>query len=205
MTATFSEAITGFVVGDITVGNGSASNFVAVSSTVYTFDVTPSGQGAVTVNVAAAVAQDTAANGNTAATQYAITYSPVPTITSFTTSSTDEGDVVIITGTKFSGATAVRFGDTDALSFTADSDTQITAVVDHGTSGKITVTTAGGTAASANNYASPKSPARSVAWWLIGSIIAVIALLGAAAWWLMALRRRGGRRSVGIDDDQHIC
>ena len=75
MTATFSEAVTGFVVGDITVGNGTAGNFVAVSSTVYTFDVTPAGKGAVTVSVATAVAQDAAANGNTAASQYSITYS----------------------------------------------------------------------------------------------------------------------------------
>ena len=29
MTATFSEAVTGFVVGDTTVGNGTAGNFVA--------------------------------------------------------------------------------------------------------------------------------------------------------------------------------
>jgi hypothetical protein len=51
---------------------------VAVITTVYTFDVTPAGQGAVTVNVAAAVAQDAAANGNTAATQYIITYDSLP-------------------------------------------------------------------------------------------------------------------------------
>ena len=82
ITVTFSETVTGFVVGNITVGNGTANNFVAVSTTVYTFDVTPSGQGAVTVDVAADVAQDSAANGNTAATQYSITYDSVaPTLT----------------------------------------------------------------------------------------------------------------------------
>jgi DNA-binding cell septation regulator SpoVG len=190
MTATFSKAVTGFVVGDITVGNGSAGNFVAVSTTVYTFDVTPAWQGAVTVNVAAAVAQDAASNGNTAATQYSITYDSLPTITSFTTSSADEGYVVIITGTNFTGSTAVKFGDTDALSFTVDSETQITAMVDHGTSGKITVTTEGGTAASADEYASPESPVRRVNWWLIGSIISGVVLIGAIVWSLMILRRR---------------
>ena len=194
MTATFSKAVTGFVVGDITVGNGTASNFVAVSATVYTFDVTPSGQGAVTVDVAAGVAQDAALNPNTAATQFSITYdSGAPTITSFTATSTDEGDVVIITGTDFTGATAVKFGDTDALSFTVDSDTQITALVAPGTSGKITVTTDGGTAIYADDYTSPASPARPVNWWVIGSIIGGVILIGAIAWWLMVLRpRRAG-------------
>ena len=193
MTATFSEAVTGFVIGDITVGNGTASNFVAVSATVYTFDVTSSGQGAVTVDVAAGVAQDAALNNNTAATQFSITYDNLPTITSFTATSTDEGDVVIITGTDFTGATAVKFGDVDALSFTVDSDTQITAVVGHGSSGKITVTTDGGTATYADDYTSPASPARPVNWWVIGSIIGGVILIGAIAWWLMALRpRRAG-------------
>ncbi len=193
MTATFSEAVTGFVIDDITVGNGTASNFVAVSATVYTFDVTPSGQGAVTVDVAAGVAQDAALNNNTAATQFSITYDNLPTITSFTATSTDEGDVVIITGTDFTGATAVKFGDTDALSFTVDSDTQITAVVGHGSSGKITVTTDGGTATYADDYTSPASPARPVNWWVIGSIIGGVILIGAIAWWLMVLRpRRAG-------------
>ena len=193
MTATFSEAVTGFVVGDITVGNGTAGNFAAVSGPVYTFDVTPAGQGVVTVDVAAGVAQDAASNGNTAATQYSITYDSLPTITSFTTSSADEGYSVIITGTKFTGATAVKFGDTDALSFTVDSDTQITAVVSSGTSGKITVTTAGGTATSADDFT---PPAGSVNPWLIVGIIAGVVFIGAIAWWLMRLRRKRGQHSA---------
>ena len=52
MTTTFSQGMTGFAVGDVTVGNGTAGNFVAVSGAVYTIDVTPAAQGAVTVNVA---------------------------------------------------------------------------------------------------------------------------------------------------------
>jgi hypothetical protein len=38
------------------------------------------------------------------------------------------GTTVTITGRNFTGATAVRFGSTNAASFTVDSDTQITAV-----------------------------------------------------------------------------
>lgn len=71
-TFTFSEVVTGFALGDITVGNGVASNF-AGSGAVYICDVTPAALGAVTVDVAANVAQDAAGNLNTAATQFSIT------------------------------------------------------------------------------------------------------------------------------------
>jgi hypothetical protein len=74
MTATFSEDVTEFVIDDITVGNGAAGNFVSESATVYTFDVTPSGQGAVTVDIAGSVAIDAFGNNNEAATQFSITY-----------------------------------------------------------------------------------------------------------------------------------
>ncbi|MFY0638986.1 Ig-like domain-containing protein, partial [Maricaulis maris] len=36
ITATFSEAVTGFAIGDFSVGNGAASSFSATSATVYT-------------------------------------------------------------------------------------------------------------------------------------------------------------------------
>jgi hypothetical protein len=38
------------------------------------------------------------------------------------------GTTVVITGRNFTGASAVRFGATNAASFVVDSDTQITAV-----------------------------------------------------------------------------
>ncbi len=82
MTATFSETVNGFSLSDIAVVNGAASNFVAVSGTVYTFDVTPSGQGTVTVDIPAGAAQDAAGNGNTAATQFSIVYDSIqPAVT----------------------------------------------------------------------------------------------------------------------------
>jgi PGF-pre-PGF domain-containing protein len=82
MTATFSKTVTGFSLSGITVGSGAASNFVAVSGTVYTFDVIPSGQGTITVDIPAGVAQDAAGNGNTAAAQFSIIYDSIqPTIT----------------------------------------------------------------------------------------------------------------------------
>ncbi|GAA3967365.1 Ig-like domain-containing protein [Hymenobacter antarcticus] len=72
-TVTFLEAVTGFVAGDVTVTNGTLSGFGG-SATTYTFNVTPTANGAVTVNVPANVAQDAAGNGNTAAPQHSITY-----------------------------------------------------------------------------------------------------------------------------------
>ena len=78
VTAAFSEAVTGFEVGDITVGNGSASNFDDTAAPVYTFDVTPTADGAVTVDVAGSVAIDAAGNNNTAATQLSVTADATP-------------------------------------------------------------------------------------------------------------------------------
>jgi len=75
-----------------------------------------------------------------------------PVITSFTPTTAATGASVNITGIRFTGATAVKFGGTAASSFTVDSDTQITAVVGSGSSGKVTVITPGGVATSANDF-----------------------------------------------------
>ncbi|MEB3233628.1 MAG: Ig-like domain-containing protein, partial [Leptolyngbyaceae bacterium] len=45
VTFQFSEAVTGFVLGDISVANATASNFVAVDGNTYTADITPTGAG----------------------------------------------------------------------------------------------------------------------------------------------------------------
>ena len=79
-TFTFPEAVTGFAVGDITLGNATASSFTVTSTTVYRALVTPTAAGAVTVDVPANAAQDAAGNGNTAATRASSTYA-VPAIT----------------------------------------------------------------------------------------------------------------------------
>ncbi|WP_378146575.1 IPT/TIG domain-containing protein [Cnuibacter sp. UC19_7] len=65
------------------------------------------------------------------------------------------GNTVVITGSCFTGATAVLFGATPATSFTVDSDTQITAVAPAGT-GTVDVTVVGagdcGTATDDDGY-----------------------------------------------------
>jgi hypothetical protein len=76
-----------------------------------------------------------------------------PIVSSFTPTSGPAGSTVTITGSKFTGATAVSFGGTPATSFTVVNSTTITAVVGSGTTGAISVTTARGTRASSSSFA----------------------------------------------------
>jgi uncharacterized repeat protein (TIGR03803 family) len=72
-----------------------------------------------------------------------------PVILSFSPTSGPVGTPVTITGTSFTGASKVTFGGVKATAFSVDSDTQITATVPTGAkTGKIQVTTPGGTATS---------------------------------------------------------
>lgn len=74
VTAEFSEKVTGFDVADLVIGNGTVSNFTAVSDKAYTFLVTPTTTGTVTVDVKASAAQDIAANNSKAASQLVRSY-----------------------------------------------------------------------------------------------------------------------------------
>ena len=71
-TFTFSEDITGFGIGDISVVNGAATDFQTTIASAYTATITPSADGDVTINVADDAAQDAAANGSLAAPQYSV-------------------------------------------------------------------------------------------------------------------------------------
>ncbi|MEQ8435844.1 MAG: Ig-like domain-containing protein, partial [Oceanicaulis sp.] len=87
-TFTFTESVTGFALGDIAVGNGAASS-LAGSGAVYTATITPAADGAVTVDVAAAAANDAAGNANTAAAQFSITNDATAPGLAITTASSD--------------------------------------------------------------------------------------------------------------------
>ncbi len=65
----FTEGVVGFTAGDVSVDNGTVSNFVAVNSSNYTFNVSPTSDGTVTINIAASAATDAAGNHSKAATQ----------------------------------------------------------------------------------------------------------------------------------------
>ena len=77
---TFSQAVTGFTLGDITLTNATASSFMTLSSSIYTARIAPTTDGALTVDVAASVAMDAAGNNNTAAVRASSTYDPSATV-----------------------------------------------------------------------------------------------------------------------------
>jgi uncharacterized repeat protein (TIGR03803 family) len=80
------------------------------------------------------------------------TYKVVPAISSFTPTSGPVGTQVTITGSGFTGASKVSFGGVGAT-FTVNSGTTITATVPSGAvTGKIKVTTKGGTATSSGTF-----------------------------------------------------
>ena len=77
ITVTFSEPVTGFELPDLVVGNGSASELQGNEAS-YTATVTPTASGAVTVDIAAGAAEDSAGNPSVAADQFSITADPTP-------------------------------------------------------------------------------------------------------------------------------
>ncbi|MBN1496415.1 MAG: hypothetical protein JXA07_06580, partial [Spirochaetes bacterium] len=89
VTITFSESVNGVAIGDITVGNGIASNLTG-GPAVYTAEIIPTTYGAVTVDISAGTAQDSAGNTNAAAPQFSITYGDiVPPTVAITSTATD--------------------------------------------------------------------------------------------------------------------
>lgn len=72
-----------------------------------------------------------------------------PIIAGVTPADAGEGDLVVLTGSGFLGATSVKFGATAATDFTVISGSQIAAILPAGTAGSVNVTvvTPGGTSA----------------------------------------------------------
>ncbi len=94
----------------------------------------------------------------TANSATSFTVAGVPTITSFSPASGNVGTVVAITGTNLLGVSAVKFNGTTAT-FTTSTATSVSATVPTGaTTGKITVTTPGGTATSLTDYTVTTAP-----------------------------------------------
>ena len=97
--------------------------------------------------------------GGTATSAADFTVILPPTVTGFSPTNGPVGTSVTISGTAFSGATAVTFNGVSATSFTVKSATQITAVVPAGaTTGKIALTTSGGMATSPADFTVTSAP-----------------------------------------------
>jgi len=184
--------------------NGTAATTFTVDSNTQITAVVPAGatDGPIAVT-------DSEGTG-TSATNFDVTPSPTPTITSFNPTSGAVGATVVITGTGFTGASAVTFGGTAATTFTVDSDTQITATVPAGaTTGPIAVTTPGGTATSSTDFTvetgGPATHNRSVTLHLRDHLVArgvVNSSFGACESDVrVKIQRRGGGRWRTVETD----
>ncbi|MBA3914537.1 MAG: hypothetical protein H0X25_11980 [Acidobacteriales bacterium] len=122
--------------------NGTAATFTVVSDT-YMTAIVPSG--ATTGFV------DVVRPGQTLKSDRKFLVTPA--VLSFNPASGAVGTTVVITGTSFTGATKVSFGGVRDPTYTVDSDSQITATVPAGAkTGRIQVTTPGGTGTSATDF-----------------------------------------------------
>jgi hypothetical protein len=140
-------------------GSTDATSFTVNSDTSITA-VSPAGTGPVDVTVTT--------RGGTSATGPAdeFAYLPIPTVSNLSPGGGPEvgGTSVTITGTNLNAASAVRFGSTDATSFTVDSPTSITAISPAGTGTvDVTVTTPEGTSPTTASDRFAYVPAPSVA------------------------------------------
>jgi len=131
-------------------GAAHATGYIVNSATQITATA-PAGTGTVDVRVA------TSAGISATSVADQFTYVSAPTVTSVspTAGPPGGGNTLLITGTGFTGATAVTFGGQAALGYAVDSATQIRAEAPAGTGTvNVRVTTAGGTSATsaANQY-----------------------------------------------------
>ncbi len=94
ITVTFNEAVNNFVSSDVTVTDGTITGFTATNATTYTFDVTPTAAGTITVSVAASLVTDAAGNENAASSTFSITSGQTGVIdaTNSTVTSTADGE-----------------------------------------------------------------------------------------------------------------
>ncbi|MFD6023921.1 IPT/TIG domain-containing protein [Streptomyces griseoluteus] len=145
------------LTGATAVRFGSTPASYTVNSATQITAVSPAGSaGPVGVTVVSPT-------GTSNAVTFTYVAAAVPVVTAVTPDSgpTSGGTSVVITGTGFTGASAVRFGGVPATSFTVNSATQITAVTPAGAPGAaaVTVTTPAGTSAASPDayffYAAP--------------------------------------------------
>ncbi len=114
VTAEFSENMTGFDVGDITVTGGVARDFVVIDGNSYTFNVDPiDGQSqAVTIQVLADKAIDPAGNGNTASNTLSYTSDTVvPSVVLTSGTPNPTNDLILVTAQFSEAVTGFSFSD----------------------------------------------------------------------------------------------
>ncbi|MBI5216521.1 MAG: IPT/TIG domain-containing protein [Ignavibacteriae bacterium] len=155
---------TGFTGATSVLFNGVSASFT-VNSDIDISATVPNNATTGTVSVT------TPSGTGTSSTNFTV----LPTILSFTPAGGVVGSSVTITGTAFTGATAVAFNGVNA-SYTVNSYSQITATVPSGaTTGTITVTTAAGTATSATNFSvGPNITSFSPTSGVVGDVVTIL-------------------------------
>lgn len=152
LTFTANASTSNFVAGDITVSNGTISNF-AGSGTTYTATFTPAQQGATTIQVLADAFTDAQANSNVASAVFSWTYdsiSPTMTITAAEVSDGDTSDDSTLSLTFTSSESTTNFvaGDitvtNGTISSFAGSGTTYTATFTPTAEGATTIDVAAG-------------------------------------------------------------
>jgi hypothetical protein len=133
----------------VTLNGVAVPNFTVVDATTLTF-VVPTGATSGPVGIT------TTGGTATSATAFTVTLPvPAPSIASFTPTTGGAGTTVTITGTNFTGATAVNIGALAIPDFIVVSATSITLALPTTTSalaGPLTVVTPGGTATSTTDF-----------------------------------------------------
>jgi hypothetical protein len=130
----------------VSFGSIAASSFSVASDNAIIATAPP--EAAATVDITVTTYAGTSSTSSADHYTYNNVTESAPTVTAVSpnTGATAGGMAVVITGTNFDGATAVKFGSTAASSFTINSGAQVTAVAPAGSAGTvdITVTTPNG-------------------------------------------------------------
>lgn len=130
---------------------------------------------------------------------------PAPTIGSFSPAQGAADTLVTVNGANFSGATAVSFNGMPASSFLVASATQLTARVPVGaTTGRIRVSTPGGTAESASDFIAIPAPVISAFSPSQGQVGASVTISGSGFSGASALRFNGTSASFSVSSDTQI-
>jgi len=95
VTLTFSEEVFTIVPDDITVTNGSASNVSTSDNIVFTADITPAGDGEVTVQMLQGIASDLSGNGNVASNLLSVDYDSTLPLIDFVTLVSDNSSITV--------------------------------------------------------------------------------------------------------------
>jgi hypothetical protein len=155
---------TGFTAGSTVEFGAVPATSVTVNSSVKITATTPA-LSDTTVDVR--VTTDWGTSANTAADNYRYTAPAAVTGVSPATGPRTGGTSVVLTGQRFTGATAVRFGGTAAPSFVVNSDTKITVVTPGHAVGTVDVTVDVGPVAGIANSTDKFTYRRLSGYWMV--------------------------------------